>query len=130
MPMYDYQCKGCGATAEKYRRISERKLPVECGCGLGMSQAILSAPFAIIQDDAHYICPVTGEQTTSWKQRRNTFAKHDLIDANEVGIDTNYKKWVKKADDRQKVIDANPIPPEVMDAIQKTNGVEQKFHTL
>lgn len=31
--------------------------------------------------ECRYKCPATGENVTSWKQRANLFAKHNLTDA-------------------------------------------------
>ena len=49
------------------------------------------------------MCPASGEQVTSWRQRKNIFAKHDLIDANDVDQEYLKKKRLKKKAEREKL---------------------------
>ena len=83
-----------------------------------MQKMILTAPAGSVQGEAHYLCPVTGEQVTSWAQRRNLFAKHNLIDANEVGKDT-FKKERLDAKAKRDELAKDYLPPELMSKLKK-----------
>ena len=96
--IYEYECKSCGTIFSKSRRIQDRRLPAECACGGEGRFGIFSAPMGHVQPEAHYVCPATGEKVTSWRQRKNTFAKYDLIDANDFDQeDAKKKRLAKKA---------------------------------
>lgn len=59
----------------------------------------ITAPLVHVQQDINYRCPATGIGVTSWRQRRNIFAEHQLRDANdhppEQVIRDENKKWGK-----------------------------------
>lgn len=118
MPMYDFECVKCQGITTRFRKIDERNQELICPCGSAMYLAILSAPFAAVQPEAHYVCPVTGKQITSWRERKNSFAEHDLIDANEFGMTTGKKARLKKKAERQEIAKTY-LPPDLKDSLKK-----------
>ena len=103
MPLYEYQCQNTGKIISRHRRIQDRKLPCQCECGSSAVLGIFSAPMGHVQPEAHYVCPATGQQVTSWRQRRNLFAQHDLMDANEVDQAHAKKARLKKKEKREEL---------------------------
>lgn len=97
MPLYDYRCSHCAAErTDVFNRMreSESNAPVCCGAPMGI---VIQIPMVAVQPEAHYVCPATRQKVTSWRQRRNLFAEHRLMDANDfppeqVVRDTD-KKW-------------------------------------
>jgi putative FmdB family regulatory protein len=82
MPLYSYRCAKCGADYDHYNAVVDHARGPEC-CGQAAEQRI-TAPSVMVQAEAHYKCPVTGEQVTSRRRRQYIMDKHDLIDANET----------------------------------------------
>ena len=103
MPMYDYQCRVCGGVTTRFRKIVDRNDRMTCDCDGVMQLAILSAPAAKIQPEAHYMCPATGQEVTSWRQRKNLFAKHDLVQADPDRNAETQKRNQEKARKRKKI---------------------------
>lgn len=58
----------------------------------------LSPNIGYVQGDCHYTCPVTRQQVTTNRQRRNIMARHNLIDANDFPLTP---KVVEKAEARK-----------------------------
>lgn len=84
MPLYEYRCRQCGAESEAYNRIAERESGAPaCACGGQTEPFIGTPPMGHVQGECHYVCPKTGEQITSRKQRAENFARHGLMDAND-----------------------------------------------
>lgn len=124
MPVYEYLCDECGGYTTRYRSIQNRHNPLVCECGSGMELAIVTPPAGSVQAEAHYVCPVTGEKVTSWRQRKNIFAKHNLIDANEVGIDGFKKERLKKKAERDRLA-KNYLPADLKEQLSRI-GRENK----
>lgn len=85
MPLYDFKCEKCGDERENvFLHMSEIGTDREPTCcdSKRMSQ-ILHPPMVSVQGECHYVCPKTGEQIASWKQRGENFARHGLMDAND-----------------------------------------------
>ena len=118
MPTYDYQCGDCGGITTRFRKMDNRNDALSCECGSQMNLAILSAPYGHVQPEAHYLCPVTGEKVTSWRQRKNLFAKHDLIDANEVDQKALKRDRLAKKAKRDELAKGY-IPPELKKELKK-----------
>lgn len=100
MPLYRFTCRACGNDMDDVLlRMAEIGTAAEphC-CGARMSQ-VLSAPMVSVQGECSYICPKTGEQITSRRQRANNFAKHGLMDANDFTpsfvVNEQEQKWGK-----------------------------------
>ncbi len=99
MPLYDYHCRTCGgARADVFNRMADCESNAPRCCDSPMS-IVIQRPMVTVQAEAHYVCPATGEKVTSWRQRRNIFAKHRLRDANdhppEQVIRDENRKWDK-----------------------------------
>ena len=107
MPLYDYRCPACGEEAELYRTISDHATAPQ-HCGQDMVQIHKSAPFGAVQMEARYVCPATGQKITTWKQRKETFARHNLCDVSDMNSSTWYAKEKKKWD-RFKELAAQPV---------------------
>ena len=97
MALYDYQCGACGSVREAYNRIAERETHAPSCCDRPMQIVHLTPPMGNVQCEAHYVCPATGERITSHRQRRNNFARHGLMDANDFTPEfcerRDTKKW-------------------------------------
>jgi putative FmdB family regulatory protein len=82
MPIYPFTCPTCGASRDEFKRVADRDAnPPEC-CGAAMARQI-TAPMVSVPAECRYKCPVTGEVVTSYRQRRNLMAQHNLVDAND-----------------------------------------------
>jgi hypothetical protein len=44
-------------------------------------QFVLQPVYGHVKMECHYQCPATGQNVTTWKQRKELFAKHNLSDA-------------------------------------------------
>ena len=127
MPMYDYQCTECAAITTRFRKIVDRNDLLICDCEGIMRLAIIRAPAAQVQPEAHYMCPVTGQEVTSWRQRKNTFAKHDLVEADPDRNAETQNRNQEKARKRKKIAE-NYLPADLRAKLTSigTNAKEQK----
>ena len=129
MPIYDYQCTECKAVTSRFRKIVDRNDPLSCHCSGSMELAILSAPAAKVQPECHYLCPVTGEETTSWRQRKNAFARHDLQAADPDQQNELRKRNEKKKAERD-ALAKNYLPKELKEQIGKIGqNSDNPFHS-
>ena len=118
--LYEYQCIECSHVTDMWRSVARRNDPAFCDkCSSDMKKVILTAPAGIVTEvDLRYICPATGEQTTSWRQRKYAFDKYDLIDANEV--DQDYaKKQIMDRKDKRDALAKDYLPPDLKDQLSK-----------
>ena len=118
MPMYDFQCGECKSVTSRFRKIAERHAPLMCACKGNMELALFSAPAARVQPEAHYVCPATGEQVTSWRQRKNNFAKNGLEEANSDQQDELKQRRMKKKAKRD-ALAKDYLPKELQKQIGK-----------
>lgn len=83
MPIYEYHCKECGKSQDAFNRIAERESnsPVCCG---SRTDKVVTACMVFVPGECHYVCPVTQQQVTSYRQRANIMAEHRLVDANDM----------------------------------------------
>ena len=127
MPMYDYQCKTCAAITTRFKKIVDRNDAPTCDCDSVMRLAILSAPATQVQPEAHYLCPATGQEVTSWRQRKNLFAKHDLIQADPDRNAETQSRNQKKARDQKKIAE-NYLPKDLREKLTSIGSTakEQK----
>lgn len=72
---------------------------------------VLQAAHGHVQMECRYRCPVTREGVTSWKQRREIFARKNLMDASDINFDKAIEKENKTFADRKKLADQMPKPP-------------------
>lgn len=119
MPIYAYQCDRCQSERDEFNSIDQRhdNAPA-CECGQRMTMRI-SPVRGTVQADAHYVCPATGKQITSHRQRRNTFAEHGLVDAREINNAEARQKRTQKR--REKLAEAYAACPQVatVDEVKK-----------
>jgi len=80
--LYQYRCSNLHVT-ELYRPVKDHNKPVPCKCGEQATQVILNAPMGIVTGTTNYTCPISHERITSSKQRRESFARNGLQDAND-----------------------------------------------
>ena len=120
MPLYAYKCPSCGAESDDFNRIDERHTHApNCDhCAVQMSMVIPPVR-GIVQETAHYVCPATGERVTSWRQRRNIMAKHDLVDARDINNADARKK--RRDNKRMKLEKAREACPQIADAVKVFN---------
>lgn len=79
MPTYTFRCPECEAVQERFCRVSELDANTpECH---GPMRIVIQPAHGHVKMECRYKCPVTGEGVTSWKQRRESFARHNLSDA-------------------------------------------------
>ncbi len=117
--LYEYQCNNCDHVMDLWRSVAQRNDPASCElCSSDMKKVLLTAPAGIVTEvDLRYVCPVTGQQITSWRERKNTFAKYDLIDANEV--DQKYaKKKIMDKKDRRDTLAKDYLPPDLRETLR------------
>lgn len=97
MPIYAYQCETCAECIDEFNRIDDRhtNAPV-CRCGAGQMTMRISPVRGSVQQDCHYVCPATGAKVTSYAQRRELMAKHNLVDARDIT-----PAFVKRESDKQ-----------------------------
>lgn len=86
MPIYELRCTECGHNFENFRRYSEHGQWDDCPeCG-GTPFQVISRPMSVHVDNMpEYLCPATNQVITSRKKRRESFARHGLMDANDLG---------------------------------------------
>lgn len=112
MPLYDYRCRKCESVREDVfnrMRESESNAPLCCGTPMAI---VLQAPMVTVQMEAHYKCPATGINVTSWRQRRNIFAEHNLRDANDHPPEQVIRDANRRRDMIRKKAEA-AVPPEL-----------------
>ena len=89
MPTYDYRCPKCGKETTKINKMSENKSGAPYCCQVQSEQFItpnINKIFIGARQFDSYYCPITKKPIDSWKKRKESFAEHDLIDANDIGI--------------------------------------------
>ncbi len=118
--LYDYHCKQCGNETEAVNRIDERRTNAPICCDARMSIVIKAAPQAFVQRPCEYICPVTGKEVTTWRQRRNIMAEEGLVDANDLVNHKTIQARVKEREKMREVAEAHRLP----------NHLEGKFKGL
>lgn len=108
MPIYTYKCPECQSERDDFNRIDDRHTNAPtCECGARMAMQI-SPVRGVVQKDANYVCPATGEQVTSYRQRRNLFAKHNLMDARDFDKSHREKRSQAKRLRLQKALEICP----------------------
>jgi len=83
MPTYVYECFHCERGEEVFCKMSDMDDRTPFCCGDRM-QRIIQPVYGYVQGECHYVCPVTKQGISSWKERRESFARHGLIDASDV----------------------------------------------
>lgn len=74
MPMYDYECGGCGSRTTVFRKIADLDRPQECAFCTGYMQRLISAPM-VQASFTPYESPKTGKMITSRDQMRDDLAR-------------------------------------------------------
>lgn len=93
MPIYAYRCS-CGAETEAFNRVADRRTNApECH---GPMEIKLCPNLGYVQQGCHYVCPITGNQITSHRQRANIMAEHDVVDANDFKPKIAHEKAQKR----------------------------------
>ncbi len=68
--------------------MSENKTGAPICCGVLTKQFLtpnINTIFVGSRQFDNYLCPITKKPIDSWKKRKESFARHDLIDANDIG---------------------------------------------
>lgn len=87
MPLYEYQCTGCGDISTAFRKIADRHTKTLCECGSAIK--LIICPVRGITDIQPYKSMLTGEIVTTRSRHRNLLREHGCI---EVGNETQYLK--------------------------------------
>ena len=83
MPLYDYKCGKCGAVQENIISSVDDRLtnaPECCETSMGIRIAPVKG---YVSMDINYKSIVTGNHITSWKARREEFARENLVDVSD-----------------------------------------------
>lgn len=100
MPTYQFRCPACGTVRELFCRVSEQEANRPQCCNTA-SETVIQPTYGYVQSECHYKCPATGQSVTSWKQRRETFARHGLNDASDYNVEKEIAKARKKKADSE-----------------------------
>lgn len=74
MPMYEYDCPGCGPFAA-FRSMAEFELPHACpACGTDAPRALLTAPAVAGMDRTRRLAAATNERSSHEPRRSNAHA--------------------------------------------------------
>jgi hypothetical protein len=96
MPTYDFKCRRCGFLRENVLlRITHDDADKPCCCGDAMEYHISTPPLVHWVDpqiEAFRAVGVPGKPVvTSTRQNRELMARHDLVDANDLGPAPTYQ---------------------------------------
>lgn len=80
-------------------------------------ETVPQAAYGYVQGECHYKCPATGSEVTSWRQRKNIFAEHGLVDGSDWNPQKEFEK-AKKAKDKAVNLGCD-LPPEIAAEAQK-----------
>ena len=83
MPIYEYHCKECGESQDAFNKVDDRESNAPICCGI-KTDKVVTACMVFIPGECHYVCPVTDQKVTSYRQRANIMAEHGLRDANDM----------------------------------------------
>lgn len=83
MPIYEYHCKECGKSQDVFNKIDDRDTSAPKCCEV-VTERVQTACMVFIPGECHYVCPVTDQKVTSYRQRANIMAEHGLRDANDM----------------------------------------------
>lgn len=84
MPIYDYQCTGCGHKAEVMRKISEPNLSVCPACGKETFAKQVSAPSFQLTGSGWYATDFKGGQKPEAKTAETKPAESKSIEASSA----------------------------------------------
>lgn len=110
MPTYVFRCPRCETVREVFSKISEKEANTPDCC----SEKMATVPQPVhghVQMECRYRCPVTREGVTSWKQRREIFARKNLMDVSDVNFEKGIEKEKKKWEGFKKLANEMPRPP-------------------
>ena len=83
----------------------DQKIPYCCGSKM---QRQIQAVYGYMQAETHYICPKTRQPITTRKQRLESFAKHNLIDASDWDPAKEIAKQQKRKADNAALASCTP----------------------
>ena len=108
MPIYEYGCPSCGRSEDAFRKIAESDNGPEC-CGAVMNRKI-SPVRGIVQGECHYVCPATGKQVGSWRERRNIMAETGLADVRDLKGSDTIARMKRERREREELAKGLDIP--------------------
>ncbi|HKQ99599.1 MAG TPA: zinc ribbon domain-containing protein [Pyrinomonadaceae bacterium] len=82
MPIYEYQCRKCGATLEAMQKVTDKPLAKCRECG-GRLEKLLSAPAIQFKGSGWYVTDYAGKKTGSKEDGKKTEAKEEKKSAAE-----------------------------------------------
>ena len=120
MPTYAYKCPTCQSERDVFCKIAEmdEKIP-ECH---GKMERQIQAVSGYVQMACHYVCPVTRKGVTSWKERKELFAKHNLRDASDWNPAQEITKQKKKRIENETLAANMPHVSDLPHFGEKLNG--------
>jgi hypothetical protein len=102
MPLYPYRCTECGAEEDAFNSVSNRESGApECH---GKMVPYIVPVRGHVAENCHYVCPQTGQQVTSWRQRKNILAEHNLVDARDIDTRKRRDAIKKRRKEREELI--------------------------
>lgn len=78
MPTYESKCETCDKEHEYFATFSEYNTAMPMCCGKQTKKVILSTCAGYMQGDLDYLCPITEKRVTSYRQRKNIEAEHEV----------------------------------------------------
>lgn len=112
MPIYEYHCHECGKAQDVFNRVDDRDASAPVCCEV-VTERQISAPMISIPQNCHYVCPVSGKEVTSYRQRKNIMAEHGLRECNDMPPDQIIAKKKKQTAEIKALADQLPMVPGV-----------------
>lgn len=109
MPIYVYECPECRESTEEWNRVDDRESSAPACCG-GQMKIVIQPVRGKVQSECNYECPKTGQRVTSWSQRRNIMAEHNLVDANDLTPDYVFRRQRERRDALRREAAAMDMP--------------------
>jgi hypothetical protein len=94
MPTYSFEC-ACGERKEQFLKMSELESNTPVHCGQKM-RVVIQPVAGYVQMECRYRCPATREKITTWKQRKESFARNRLRDASDVTAEQEITRQQKR----------------------------------
>lgn len=107
MPTYTFRCPACGTVRDVFARVSDKEANTPDCCGQ-KSETIIQPVAGYVQMECRYRCPATQAGVTSWKQRKEIFARHNLQDASDKNPQQMIAQAQKKREETARIAAGMP----------------------
>ena len=124
MPIYDFKCDNCEKiTTDVMLGIMHKPTEVPVCCEQPMNYYITTPPMVHWKDPViepfRSIATKDKPVITTTRQKREYMARHDLIDANDLGTPPSHEDQEKTVAEMQQTIDAITPKGQVADEMKK-----------